>query len=69
MNTKTTTDPNATAPAEVAAETANIAVEVLIPHTKIGKAICGVGRLPFPLTESQAKTLEQLGNVKIVGIF
>lgn len=66
---KEKTETNATAPAEAAEETANIAVDVLIAHTKIGKAICGIGRLPFPLTESQAKTLEQLGNVKIVGIF
>ena len=62
-----TTETNAKAPAEVAAEPANISVYVLVPHTKIGKAICGVGRLPFPLTMTQAKTLETLGKVRIDG--
>jgi hypothetical protein len=65
---KENTETNAKAPAEVAAEPANISVYVLIPRTKIGKAICGKGRLPFPLTATQAKTLEAMGKVRIDGI-
>lgn len=62
------TKTKATAPAEEAAEIANIAVDVIKPGTKIGKAICGKGRCSFPLTMSQAKALESLGKVRIVGI-
>ena len=51
-----------------AKEEPKIIVDVLKPGTKIGKAICGKGRLSFPLTPSEAKTLEDLGKVKIVGI-
>lgn len=66
---KENTETNAKAPAEVAAETANISVYVLIPHTKIGKAICGIGRCPFPLKASQAKALESMGKVRVDGTF
>lgn len=48
-------------------EPANVIVDVLKAGTKIGNAICGKGRCSFPLTASQAKTLEDLGKVKIVG--
>lgn len=50
-------------------EAANIAVRVLKPGTKIGKAICGKGPCSIPLTASQAQALEDLGKVKIIGVF
>lgn len=51
-----------------APEKANVAVRVLKPGTKIGRAICGKGRLSFLLTKTQAKDLEDLGKVEILGI-
>lgn len=55
--------------AKAAAEVANVAVDVLKAGTKIGKAICGEGRCSFALTKSEAQALEELGLVRIVGIF
>jgi hypothetical protein len=64
--------PNAPAAAETAkpasSEPANVVVDVLIAHTKIGNAICGRGRCSFPLTKRTATALEELGKVKIVGV-
>ena len=55
-----------TTPAE---EPANIAVFALEARLKIGAAIVAPGPVDFPLKESEAKALERLGKVRIVGLF
>lgn len=60
--------PEPTAP-PAATEPRNIAVTILENGIKIGNAICGSGPCSFPLTMSDAKTLEALGKVRITGIF
>jgi len=54
---------------KAAPEARNIAVEVIVPGTKIGRAICGKGPCSIPLTPSEAEALEALGKVRIRGIF
>ena len=51
------------------AEPANVAVFVLQNRTQIGKAICAHGKCDFPLTATEAQTLESLGKVRILGTF
>ena len=48
-------------------EPANIIVETTQRRVKVGKAICS-GRVPFPITKSQADALIELGLVKIIGV-
>lgn len=55
-----------TTPAE---EPRNVAVYSLEARLKIGTALCAPGPVDFPLTESEAKALERLGKVRIVGLF
>lgn len=50
-------------------EARNVAVQILENGLKIGNAICGIGPCSFPLTASDAKALEALGKVRIVGLF
>ncbi len=50
-------------------EARNVAVTVLKPRTKIGKAIVADGPCDFPLTKSEAESLAALGLVTITGIF
>ncbi len=57
-----------TAP-ETTAAVANTAVTALKDRTKIGKAIVAAGPVDFPLTAADAKALEDLGLVKITGLF
>jgi hypothetical protein len=54
---------------EAAPEARNVAVQILENGLKIGNAICGIGPCSFPLTASDAKALEALGKVRIVGLF
>lgn len=67
MKTKPNQESSATQVPEL--EKANVAVEVLVNRTKIGNAICAIGPCSFPLTKTQAKELEELGCVRITGIF
>ena len=54
---------------EAAPEVRNVAVQILENGLKIGNAICGIGPCSFPLTASDAKALEALGKVRIIGLF
>lgn len=49
-------------------EPRNVAVDVIKNCTRLKGAILAVGRCPFPLTMSEAKTAEAMGLVRIVGI-
>jgi len=51
------------------AQVANTAVIALKDRTKIGKALVAAGPVDFPLTAADAKALEELGLVKIAGLF
>lgn len=59
--------PKATEPA--APEPKNVRVQVLQNRTQIGKAICAAGPCDVRLTLSDAKALEALGLVRVLGIF
>lgn len=50
-------------------ESCNVAVEVLVSHTTIGNALCGLGPCSFPLAASDARALADLGLVRVTGIF
>jgi len=66
---KTNTEPKAPAVAETATTStgAPVLCQVIQNRTQIGKAICASGKkLHLPL--DQAKTLEGLGKVRILGI-
>jgi hypothetical protein len=54
---------------EAAPEVRNVAVQILENGLKIGNAVCGIGPCSFPLTASDAKALEALGKVRIIGLF
>lgn len=54
---------------DAVAEAANVAVEALRNGIKIRGAIVARGRVDFPVTAAQAKELEALGLVKILGIW
>ena len=54
---------------EAPPEARNVAVQILENGLKIGNAICGIGPCSFPLTASDAKALEALGKVRIIGLF
>ena len=56
-------------PAEETPEPRNVAVEVLVPRTKIGKAIVATGPCDFPITKSEADALAALKLARITGIF
>ena len=49
-------------------EPRNVLVEVLENRTHINGAIVAAGLCDFPLTASEAKALEALGKVRIVGL-
>ncbi len=66
---KTTTAAPAAPTKTPALEPRNIRVTVLKNRTQIGKAICAAGPCDFPLTETDAKTLQGLGLVTITGTF
>lgn len=65
MNGKSETETTTGAAPEVA----NIAVESRVNGLKIGKAIVAKGRVEFPLTATQAKELEALEKVTIIGVW
>jgi hypothetical protein len=66
---KNTESPAEPAAVEATPEARNVAVQILENGLKIGNAICGIGPCSFPLTASDAKALEALGKVRIIGIF
>lgn len=59
----------APAPESPEAEPRNVAVTVLQNRTKIGRSICAAGPCDFPLTATEAKALQDLGLVRITGLF
>ena len=66
---KNTVSPAEPTAVEVTPEARNVAVQILENGLKIGNAICGIGPCSFPLTASDAKALEALGKVRIIGLF
>lgn len=65
----TTESPAAGEAAKQAPEPANVSVFSLENRLQIGKAIVAYGKVDFPLTETDAKALEALGKVRILGLF
>ena len=70
---KTAPTPQSPAAGEAATqapeEARNVAVYALETRLKIGPAIVASGRVDFPLTMTEAKALEALGKVHILGLF
>lgn len=66
---KNTKSPAESAAVEAPPEVRNVAVQILENGLKIGHAICGIGPCSFPLTASDARALEALGKVRIIGLF
>lgn len=58
--------PKPTAPA---VEPRNVSVYVLENRTTLCGAVVAAGKCDFPITATEAKALEALGKVKILGLF
>ena len=50
-------------------EPCNVAIHILKNRTKIRKAICASGPCSFPVTQTEALQLKELGLADIIGIF
>lgn len=56
-------------PAQSEQEPKNVAVFVIADRLTIGNTDYGTERLPIPLTATEAKSLADLGLVRIIGLF